>query len=89
MSNSVFFLGAAFVSSVVLGSLVVLLSRPRRPKNSFGDFASRLEALAQTTAHTTRPSDGRYQTGGVTLLSDPANEQPQRSDERGRSSSGS
>ncbi len=81
MTNSVLFLAAALGSSVVLGLLVVLFSRPRRPRNSYGQFSSQLHALSQATQ---RNADRRYESRGVTLLN-PNADTPQQ----GRSAPGS
>jgi len=81
MSDSVLFLAAALGSSIVLGLLVVLFSRPRRVKNSYGQFSSQLRALSQTTQ---RASDRRYESRGVTLL-----ETDSDAHQQGRSASGS
>jgi hypothetical protein len=81
MSNSILFLAAALGSSIVLGSLVVLLSRPRRARNSYGQFSSQLHALSQATQ---RASDRRYESRGVTLI-----ESDSETHQQGRSASGS
>jgi hypothetical protein len=81
MSDSVLFLAAALGSSIVLGLLVVFLSRPRRVKNSYGQFSSQLQALSQATQRT---PDRRYESRGVTLLESDSDTHP-----RGRSASGS
>jgi hypothetical protein len=81
VSNSVLFLVAALGSSIVLGLLVVLFSRPRRPRNSYGQFSSQLNALSQATQRT---ADRRYESRGVTLLNPNADTHQQ-----GRSASGS
>ena len=81
MSDSVLFLAAALGSSIVLGLLVVFFSRPRRVKNSYGQFSSQLHALSQTTQ---RASDRRYESRGVTLL-----ETDNDAHQQGRSASGS
>ena len=81
MSDSVLFLAAAFGSSIVLGLLVVVFSRPRLPKNSYGQFSSQLRALSQTTQ---RASDRRYESRGVTLL-----HSDDEAHQEGRSASGS
>jgi hypothetical protein len=81
MSDSVLFLAAALGSSIVLGLLVVLFSRPRRAKNSYGQFSSQLHALSQATQ---RAPDRRYESRGVTLLESDSDTHP-----RGRSASGS
>jgi hypothetical protein len=81
MSDSVLFLAAALGSSIVLGLLVVFFSRPRRVKNSYGQFSSQLRALSQTTQ---RASDRRYESRGVTLL-----ETDSDAHQQGRSASGS
>ena len=81
MSNSVLFLAAALASSLVLGLLVVLVSRPRRARNSYGQFSSQLHALSQATQ---RASDRRYESRGVTLI-----ETNDETHQQGRSASGS
>ena len=81
MSDSVLFLAAALGSSIVLGLLVVFFSRPRRAKNSYGQFSSQLRALSQATQ---RAPDRRYESRGVTLLESDSDTHPQ-----GRSASGS
>ena len=80
MSNSIIFLAAALGSSIVLGSLVVLLSRPRRARNSYGQFSSQLHALSQATQR----GDRRYESRGVTLI-----ESDSETHQQGRSASGS
>ncbi|TML11284.1 MAG: hypothetical protein E6G39_14355 [Actinobacteria bacterium] len=81
MSDSVLFLAAALGSSIVLGLLVVFFSRPRRIKNSYGQFSSQLRALSEATQRT---SDRRYESRGVTLL-----ETDSDTHQQGRSASGS
>ena len=81
MSNSVLFLAAALGSSIVLGLLVVVLSRPRRVRNSYGQFSSQLHALSQATH---RSTDRRYESRGVTLI-----ENDGETHQQGRSASGS
>ena len=81
MSDSVLFLAAALGSSIVLGLLVVFFSRPRRIKNSYGQFSSQLHALSEATQRT---SDRRYESRGVTLL-----ETDSDTHQQGRSASGS
>jgi len=81
MSNSVLFLAAALGSSIVLGLLVVLISRPRRARNSYGQFSSQLHALSQATQ---RASVRRYDSRGVTLI-----ETDDETQQQGRSASGS
>ena len=81
MSNAVLFLAAAFGSSIMLGLLVVFLSRPRRPRNSYGHFSSQLHALSQASQ---RASDRRYESRGVTLI-----ESDGDAHQQGRSASGS
>ena len=81
MSDSVLSLAAALGSSIVLGLLVVFFSRPRRIKNSYGQFSSQLHALSEATQRT---SDRRYESRGVTLL-----ETDSDTHQQGRSASGS
>jgi hypothetical protein len=81
VSDSVLFLAAALGSSIVLGLLVVFFSRPRRIKNSYGQFSSQLRALSEATQRT---SDRRYESRGVTLL-----ETDSDTHQQGRSASGS
>jgi hypothetical protein len=81
VSDSVLFLAAALGSSIVLGLLVVFFSRPRRIKNSYGQFSSQLHALSEATQRT---SDRRYESRGVTLL-----ETDSDTHQQGRSASGS
>ena len=81
MSDSVLFLAAALGSSIVLGLLVVFFSRPRRIKNSYGQFSSQLRALSEATQRT---SDRQYESRGVTLL-----ETDSDTHQQGRSASGS
>jgi hypothetical protein len=83
MSNSILFLAAALGSSIVLGLLVVLLSRPRRARNSYGEFSSQLHALSQATQ---RASDRRYESRGVTLIETSSDNETHQ---QGRSASGS
>jgi len=83
MSHSILFLAAALGSSIVLGLLVVLLSRPRRARNSYGHFSSQLHALSQATQ---RPSDRRYESRGVTLIETSSDSETHQ---QGRSASGS
>jgi hypothetical protein len=82
MSYSILFLAAALGSSLVLGLLVVVLSRPRRARNSYGHFSSQLHALSQATQ---RSPDRRYESRGVTLIETNDSETHQQ----GRSASGS
>ena len=81
MSNSILVLAAALGSSLVLGLLVVFLSRPRRARNSYGQFSSQLHALSQATQ---RAPDRRYESRGVTLI-----ESDSETRQQGRSASGS
>jgi hypothetical protein len=83
MSNSILFLAAALGSSIVLGLLVVLVSRPRRARNSYGEFSSQLHALSQATQ---RASDRRYESRGVTLIETSSDSETHQ---QGRSASGS
>jgi hypothetical protein len=83
MSNSILFLAAALGSSLVLGLLVVFLSRPRRVRNSYGQFSSQLHALSQATQ---RAPDRRYESRGVTLLESASDSE---ANQQGRSASGS
>lgn len=83
MSNAILFLAAALGSSLVLGLLVVFLSRPRKPRNSYGQFSSQLHALSQATQ---RQPDRRYESRGVTLIEMSSDDETHQ---QGRSASGS
>ena len=81
MSDSVLFLAAAVGSSVVLGLLVLFFSRPRVPKNGYGQYTAQRNALSNATQQ--RYPEDKYGSRGVTLL-----ESPKDVPEQGRSATG-
>jgi hypothetical protein len=85
MSDAVLFLAAGLGSSVVLGLLVFFFSRPRVPKNGYGQYSAQRNALSNATQH--RYPDDKYGSRGVTLLESSKDAQD-RAPEQGRSATG-